>query len=64
MLTVLAVVAAAVGAIIATIAVIAIISEPFGGPEICQRNPLVRGAIWIAAGFAAWLAAKVVLLNL
>ncbi|KKN87631.1 hypothetical protein LCGC14_0256770 [marine sediment metagenome] len=60
----IAVAAAAVGAAIAAVAVMAVVSEPFGGwREAIKYPPALVGWI-IAASFAAWLAAKIVLLNL
>ncbi len=58
------VVAAAMAAAIVTVAVMVVASEPFGGWRAAIKYPLVLASWIIAAAFAAWLAAKVVLLNL
>ncbi len=63
-LPVAAVVGAGIGAIAATYAVIMILSAPFGGPEIFEREPQARWLSMLAAAFAAFLAVRVVLLNL
>jgi len=61
--TILVTAAAAAAAIVA-VAVMVAVSEPFGGwREAIKYPPALAGWI-IAAGFAAFLAAKVVLLNL
>lgn len=55
---------AAVGAAIVAVAVMIAASEPFGGWRDAIKYPLVLAGWIIAAAFAAWLAVKVVLLNL
>jgi len=56
--------AAAVAAAAVTVAVMVVVSESFGSWREAIRYPPALAGWIIAAAFAAWLAAKVVLLNL
>ena len=58
------VVAAAMAAAIVTVAVMIVVSESFGSWREAIRYPPAFAGWIIAAAFAAWLAAKVVLMNL
>ena len=55
---------AAVAAAAVTVVVMAVASEPFGGWRDAVRYPLVRISWIIVATFAAYIAVKVVLMNL
>lgn len=64
LLTILAVGSAAVAAAVVAVAIMVVISKPIGGWRDAIRYPVVRISWVIVAACAAWLAMKVVLLNL